>query len=377
MSNVPSAARVVSGIDGLHGARRHLPGLTSLRGIAAWWVVLFHFKEFIPSGVPGWMAGAIGRGYLAVDLFFVLSGFIIAYNYLRLFQPFDIRTCLRFLGIRLARIYPLHLFMLAIFLINPLAIAVAASRGIDQQRYDAVYYVYSLLLVQNWGFTSALAWNVPAWSISTEWFAYLCFPLLAWIASRSTRGPMLTVACIVLPLAILAIALDTVGIPLGGDIPSNGLTRCIFEFTAGIFLYRLWQQADINPAYYSYAAVVFVLLLGCYLGSVLDEQCAMPAIWACVVFMLANKSGAIVNIGSNHVLETIGEWSYSTYLCHYFVRDWVKFLLIGGSVPPWVTLACYLTATLAMSALLYRFVELPGRGGFRRLVDRAVPPRHA
>ena len=118
---------IVSGVAGVHADRPHagvhadrpraggrrddIRSLTGLRGVAAWWVVLYHFNELLPVSVHGWPTALLGRGYLAVDLFFILSGFIIAYNYLDGFSAFDPRKYLHFLGVRIARIYPLHACM--------------------------------------------------------------------------------------------------------------------------------------------------------------------------------------------------------------------------------------------------------------------------
>src|SRR3954454_8569619 len=112
----------------IHRAERHLSAtrpitpLTSIRGIAAWWVVVYHFREALPGGVPTAFVAFASQGYLAVDLFFVLSGFVIAFNYFDDFQEFRFSKYISFLGLRISRIYPLHFTMLLLFLSIPLAI---------------------------------------------------------------------------------------------------------------------------------------------------------------------------------------------------------------------------------------------------------------
>lgn len=367
---VSAQPRVLLGRAG--GARGNVPGLTGLRGIAAWWVVLFHFKEFLPPVFPGWIMETVRNGFLAVDLFFVLSGLIIAHNYLHMFSRFKLREYGYFLGVRLARIYPLHIVMLLIFLINPIAIAVAGSDTINPIRYSPTYYMLSIFLLQNWGFTVSLAWNVPAWSISTEWFVYLGFPLVAWVANRGARSVTVSLAGIVVPLLILALALDTVGTTLGGAIVENGLLRCFTEFIAGVFVHRLWLQSDQHPIHDLLAATVLAGAAVCYFYLDFADQWTIPVSWVCAVFLMANCQRAATAIFSNRVLETIGTWSYSTYLCHYFVRDWVKFLLVRDGISAWLQLACYLMVTLIASALLYRLIEVPGRRHFRAILERAI-----
>ena len=94
----------------------HLPSLTPLRGIAALWVVVFHFCWRFPNAQPG-DYGVVREGYLAVDMFFVLSGFVISHVYKESFaKECTARRYSDFLKARIARIYPLHLVMLMVFL---------------------------------------------------------------------------------------------------------------------------------------------------------------------------------------------------------------------------------------------------------------------
>jgi peptidoglycan/LPS O-acetylase OafA/YrhL len=360
---------------GAHPSRlpvRQLLGLTGLRGIAAWWVVVYHIKEYLPAGSPGWLQAACEQGYLAVDLFFVLSGFIISYNYLPAFSSFNLIGYLRFLGIRLARIYPLHLFMIVLYLANPLAIALASSQGRDVGRYDPLYYVMSILLVQNWGLADHLAWNIPAWSISTEWMAYLLFPLLAWVAKKNSGNILYTLAGVGIPLALLGIGLNLMGETLGTDIPRNGLIRCLCEFSTGAFVYRLWVAGGKSKATKGSVYVLLAVCMALLFMTGIDDIWIVPAMWACTIFLLATEPALIERMFEHRLVEIIGLWSYSTYLAHYFVRDWVKFLLVRDGIPNGAILFCYASATLVASGLLYRFVELPGRRSGRRLVERFV-----
>src|SRR4051794_77871 len=153
---------------------QYFSALTSVRGIAAWWVVLFHFRNELPNEFFNTTAhNVIAHGHLAVDLFFALSGFVIALNYADKLKIFTRVEYIRFLVMRFGRIYPLYLFMLLLFIINPLAIHFFSSNHSLDSRYDPVAYLLSLALIQHWGFYNKLTWNIPAWSISTEWAAYM------------------------------------------------------------------------------------------------------------------------------------------------------------------------------------------------------------
>jgi len=341
----------------------NIAALTAVRGVAAWWVVFFHFREYLPHREA--LLSFAKYGYTAVDLFFVLSGFVIALNYLPRFDPPRFKAYIHFLGLRLARIYPLHGFMLLLFLINPLAIILAGSLPPDPVRYAPFYYILSVFLVQNWGFTPSLAWNVPAWSISTEWLAYLVFPLVAWLAlrfGRTARGALLMVA---FALIVLAVGFVVTGDSLGGDIARNGLPRCLLEFSAGAFLCRARAAAVSSWTRGEIASLACIALLACYLTFPVEDYVVFPLAWCCLIYALAERRTMLSRLLSGKLVETIGEYSYATYLAHYFVRDWIKFLLVRDGIGIAAQLTAYVLATALASVILYRLIEVPGRRRLR------------
>lgn len=349
--------------------------LSSLRGIAAWWVVLYHASDLpFYSTVQDHLHGWLPRGYLGVDLFFVLSGFIIARSYSHQFRSFSFKSYAKFLWLRLARIYPLHLFMLVFYLSVPISILVFSSEADISGRFDTKYYFLSFLLVQNWGFLPALDWNVPAWSISTEWMAYILFPLLlaaAGVMARSRLlGPFL-VALLVATAAVFA----WVG-ELGWDIEHFGVVRCVLEFWMGLCLYHLTPAAPSRPLRRGalFAAVALCLA---HTGLGAPDYLVMPAAFLCLVLALCRDDGPLSTVLANPVLHWLGTISYSTYLVHYFVREWVKLTLVRDGVPPSLAFLAYVAATLAGSVLLYRWVEVPGRTAMRGLVAARVPEDEA
>ena len=156
----------------------------------------------------GPFAGWLGRGYLGVDGFFLLSGLILARTHPE-FAPrapgrFAPKSW-RFLTQRLARIYPVHvaiLCLLAVFLL------LAQAQGFSPRiasRFGLVPLVQNLLLIQGWGFADAGTWNYPSWSISTEWAGYLAFPVL-WRAlcwcEALVAGPLVLVGFLLLGLLV-------------------------------------------------------------------------------------------------------------------------------------------------------------------------------
>jgi peptidoglycan/LPS O-acetylase OafA/YrhL len=350
-----------------------LHGLTSLRGIAAWWVAIYHFREYLPHGLGHSTYDFFACGYLAVDLFFEMSGFVIALNYDIFFRNLKISETVAFLSARIARIYPLHISILFLFLLNPIAIDLFSQHHHAGARYDPLYFVLSLALIQNWGFTSGLAWNIPAWSISTEWFAYLLFPGFAWVSARYVRGVRRTAGLAVVLLVLLGAGARLAGGSLGADIQGFGLLRCILEFCIGVCLFRFWSCREVKPPHEGNAAAALaVILILCYVVFPIPDFTVMPLGFACLIYALSDSRSVLSRLLSFRALEAVGVVSYSTYLVHYFVKDWVKFLLADGTVPGPGLILVYIAVVAAASCLLYRCIEVPGRRALRAAAKRAL-----
>ena len=335
-------------------ANVELRQLTGARGIAAWAVVLYHLRRSIDA-LPAPAVAVLGKGYLAVDFFFLLSGFVIWLAW-RDRLPGD---TLRFWRKRVARIWPLHAAMLAVA--GALALALA-WRGHPDPAFPWGELPIHLLLLQQWGLTGGLHWNDPAWSISAEAGAYLLFPLLV-SAIDWRRWPtpaLVTAAALVLALLPLAMGPGS----LGQDITRFGLLRCLVEFTAGTILAALYLRGGSARAPF---AIGLLCLAAALAGA--PETLAIPPAFAALLLALARSRARLLAADPVHWL---GEISYATYLSHFLLWKMVKLLLPAGPVPHAAT-AAYLLLVLAASHLLYRYLELPAQ---RWLGERPLPGRN-
>lgn len=361
--------------------RAELRALTSLRGIAAWLVVLYHIRGSI-SGLPRGAERVLAQGYLAVDFFFLLSGFVIWMTWSERLRAEGLRAVPAFLRKRIARIWPLHGVMLAAAV--ALALLLAASGRHDAARFPWNELPLHVLLLQNWGFTSALAWNDPAWSISAELAAYLAFPLLA-LAIDWRRVPSAgVIAAIAAAFVLLAGIYAQAGASgLGEDITRLGLVRCLAEFGAGTAVGALWwrwRERPSRPAGVSLGVAV-VALTGLFAGW-LPQTAAVPAAFAALLLAAALTSGQPGNPLDARRLHALGEISYATYLGHFLL--WFAFKLAfvrnAAAVPP-ALIALYLALVLISSILLYRYVERPAQAWINRtragprLTRRRAAPR--
>ncbi len=156
------------------GRPREILALTGLRALAALWVILFHLRPELKATLPGWERSidfALMPGYLGVDLFFVLSGFIISYNYAGQLSSFSWRAYTGFLWARLSRLYPVHIFTLFILVI---LVGLAPWLGLqieDEAIFTLDGLLRSLVLCHGWTLPIEKHWNIPSWSISAEWAA--------------------------------------------------------------------------------------------------------------------------------------------------------------------------------------------------------------
>ena len=162
-------------------ATQELQSLTPLRGIAAIWVICFHYiVVYFSAFHPEQISSVLNKGYLAVDMFFMLSGFVLSHVYWGTFtsETADAGHYWKFMGARVARLYPLHLFNLCQFLVATLAFAVYQYGSAGEFNAIPVHGARSLTaLLANVAMlqglkASQLAWNYPAWSISIEFLAY-------------------------------------------------------------------------------------------------------------------------------------------------------------------------------------------------------------
>ncbi len=339
-------------MTGPPGHRNELRALTGARGIAAWFVVLYHIRGAI-SGVPATGLAILAKGYLAVDFFFLLSGFVI---WLTWHDRLRERGAVLFLRKRIARIWPLHLVMLGFGVV--LALLLLATGRADPVAFPFWELPVHLLLLQEWGLTDRLSWNVPAWSISAEAAAYLLFPLvLALIDWRRWSTPLL-VAVVAALLGGLHLAMRNAA-SLGTDIPSFGTLRCLVEFGVGSIVAALWFRrpgASPWPWLVSSGALLSLWIVGA------KETLIVPAGLAALLMSFALSAERAGNPLEGRTVNWLGRISYATYLGHFLLWRAFKLAFVNDvtTIPP-SNIIAFLLLVLASSALLYHLVERPAQ----------------
>lgn len=356
-------------------AREEIRALTALRGVAAFAVVLQHYSSTAATWSGKNIPSLAPHGYMAVDFFFILSGFIMAYTYADAFRSRGMAAYPDFLLRRVARVWPLQVFtVLALLAYGLLSQATIGTWGLfrsDNIVFDTLANIFMLQ-----GFDIGANMNGPSGTVSQELGAYIAFPLLLWFAVHRNRW----VALATLAVAIGVVVREAVlagGFTLDSRDIGVMVARCFAEFTLGILVWRAyraqvfrWVGGDLATAGLSVAAAIA-------LGLGLDLVAAL--LFIPIVLAFAWNTGWPARLAATPVLYFLGVISYSLYLIHSPIRFYQFGLLEQFAPGPVSSLTALATAAvlaltpIPVAWLTYRWVERPGRDLFRAMLQRPKP----
>jgi peptidoglycan/LPS O-acetylase OafA/YrhL len=366
-------------------ARPFLPALTGIRAFAAFWVLALHMTGVIGALAPPPFAAAFARmsrpGFLGVDVFFVLSGFIISYNYAHVFdRGIDAKQWGRFLWARLARIYPVHIVLLAALAVAVLGFGFGRGGAIADRRWSLGALVESALLVHAW-LGHKDVWNAVSWSISSEWLAYVCFPLLSLAALGIVRRPGTVMSWITLAiLTVLPACNMAIGRATGA--PMLPPLQILSEFLAGCIVYRLFVRGDGVRGPALRPGLTLLGLIG--MAMALDAT-NLPVYWAVVlvppiVLGLARQHGRASRVFSHPIAVYWGKVSFALYMTHYLWL-WVMHtflpldrLAVFGFLPRVAFVSLHFLPALLIASATYHLLEEPARRALARVVERPAAP---
>ncbi len=356
--------------------RTDLPALTGMRGIAAWFVVFYHVRLSLAAALPGEAIAVFAKGYLAVDLFFMLSGFVLWLNYSARMRADGLKLFPHFIARRIARIWPLHAAMLLA------AVALVAGLALLGKPADAAWgeLPLHLLMVHNWGFTDRLQWNDPSWSISGEFAAYLLFPFLALAVDWRRLAPEALLALLALLAALLHLVMAWNGATLlDHDIPRLGIARALIEFTMGTVLCGLWLHWRSGRRLATAGGGILLALFVILKGSSVPETALAPILLAAVLFVAAIAAEWRGNPLASWPIHYLGLISYSTYLVHFLLFRAFKLAFVEGyGAAPLGLLALFVVLTFGASVALFHGIERPAQRALNRWFDarsKASPAR--
>jgi len=349
---------------------KHLFLLDILRGLASLAVVIFHYQHFFfsPLATPASFSpreepfyAALSILYLdgdrAVDLFFVLSGFIFFYQYADQIRTRSI-SAYRFFVLRFSRLYPLH-FVTLLFV----AIGQAVSNSIDGQPVvyacnDAPRFLLNVFFATNWipGKWVCLSFNGPVWSLSVEVFLYMLFFIFSLMCPNRWYSRFIAVAAAI-ALAITVYNLNRFylfGLPL----------LCFFSGGTVFLLWERMHERSWSPIFASSIALAIILVASCAFNFLLpNERILYSVVFPAMVFFLVVLQDAFLDIGKSS--KVIGDISYSTYLLHFPVTLILVLSNKAGLTAfdfhlnsTWIF---YLLVVIGLSIVMHYFFERPAQ----------------
>ena len=372
------------------GGMPHYVALDSWRGICACAVILYH----LPSTGTLTSLRFFENAWLFVDLFFVLSGFVIAASYGdRLANGYSVR---RFMTLRLGRVYPLHFAILMVFLafeIVKMALGHGENAAFTGNSPPGALLT-NLTLTQIFGFHDKVMWNSPAWSIAAEVWTYL-IAAVGLVLLRGRFRWVLVATAIAMPLYLASV--DGRGLDRTFDM---ALERCLYGFSLGMLAHSVHRTGRFLPTGRATATLLEVTLGGAMLLLVgfapqgrLDLL--FPPLFALVVYVYAGDAGAVSRVMAAKPFRLLGALSYSIYMMHILVigrfmgisglagralgitttkmadyRGGPSKVLAGEGLLPDVQVVLCVMAVVAAAWFSYRFIEIPCRDWSRRIAKR-------
>lgn len=378
--------------------------LTGLRIVAAMWVVLFHWS-FTPGtelqGLRDTLHPLLFYGYLGVDVFYVLSGYVITLTYLEKLGPrFRLGLSGHYMWARICRIWPVYALVTILFGLWLLSERARVGPGADitfqtrQPDLGVWSWIKQLLMVQQWSdpWSDGVSFVGPAWSVSAEVLAYLLFPLAVLVLYRVRNLPWWILAAgSVLVMAPMAYHAYTTGQPY---FPYSWMVRLFTGFTAGALACLAVRQLqengwDARDTWVSRTAATVAILAVAGFGGTLvwadgsfgDRSAAGTVLFPLIVGALALSTTGLSKVLATGPLVTGGRVSYSLYLVHVPIFEimWIKQMqheqIATGSRWAELLVPGLIVAAVGIGYLVWEQIEEPARHALRDLVeDRSAHP---
>lgn len=348
---------------------QEIKSLTGIRGLAALYVVVFHWYAEISSShlksIPIFVKQLLGHGYLSVDLFFVLSGFVLCLSSYQLFTNFSVKSYQNFLYKRFARIFPLYICITLLFYalfnykLNALLVNLTLFQGLIRKFNNSII--------------------PPGWSLTNEWIIYFFFPILLFLILRMKKRLWLLILGSLAILLILS-SVRSVGFNwtnysflknADGFYPIISFTRgpasmlrALSAYLLGIFAFLIYQKGA-NVRAFKYFIIPLLVAL-CFPKTDILIILMMP-----FFILYLTNSNVLSRICSSKLVYFLGLISYSLYVNHYlFIKTHAKVAQFLGVNNDYFSFFYVMIGTLIFSIITYYSIEKYALKLFKKLRER-------
>jgi len=374
-------------------SRSRINSLTSLRFFAAFYVMIFHLEPrwltLEGSFLLGWTANIIHCGYISVGFFFILSGFVLAYNYGE--QSHIELDLKKFWIARFSRLYPVFLLGLIVGFFPALASLQRSDPGAPGILKLGSYALMNLSLLNAWYYPSSIL-NYPGWSLSAEAFFYCIFPFAAlkiWEIRRPRLiGFMVFIATLSVLIPLIAFWLrpdlsfgsDTFLADLIGNNPLIRSTEFLLGIAAGRFFLTRPSSEDRPYGWLVFSLIIFcfvVVSFSPFIPGLLLRNGLLDLPFLGIIYFSAKDKGRWARMLSFGPLLLLGESSYALYILHVPFRDlnlaFIRKFDFAARLASSVWFFVFIAGIIPVSIAVYLKVEEPARKWLKqRLSSRRI-----
>lgn len=348
----------------MNDSERRMTELDGIRGLAALGVVFYHYhKHFDAAPLDALLFPVYRGGLLFVDLFFVLSGFILAQVYAHEARYPTLRSAL---VSRVARLYPLHLLTLVLVGALQKAHVVMTDHCFIYVYNDWYHLALNMFMLNESGLQRGFSFNGPSWSISTEFIVNVIF---LGVALRRPRRALLLGMALAIGMIVLDFTVHWME-PPRYIAPFNRLFRCFLSFGAGLVLRGIHERAHSRraPAWVVEMGLIAAVIAMLYAMSRPEHPATFYTLTLVVfplIILLALRSTLVSTALRSRPVVHLGHISFSVYLLHYPLElAYADAITLTGIRIPFespITLLATVATCIAASHLTWKYFEMPAR----------------
>lgn len=350
--------------------KSHFIWIDVARGLAALAVVFWHYQHFFyplhldvaqRSIQPFYALLRLPYNYggMAVQFFWVISGFVFANVYLK-----KATSAYVFFVKRFSRLYPLHFLTLNLILILQLISFYSFGEYQIYKTNDLYHYVLNLFFASHWGLQKDFSFNAPIWSVSVEILIYSFF----WLSLHFLRKVYFWFVALSIVTFLIAWKMETI----------STISECGFYFFSGCLTYYLWELVSkkAKSIFLLFFSIGIILLTSYFISPVI----AISAL-KLIFFPLATLTLALFDsfnfVSANKIFTKLGDMTYSLYLLHIPIQiimcltfKFLGFDIAKAALNPFL-LIFYTSACLISATLCFQYIEIPLKNYFyRKMVNR-------